>query len=87
MSTRWHRNSTFGIGPRLPLGREHRAQIRALLHLNRRPGRLSQNAAQLGRVMLDMLGAGGRLDPSHETLAVRAAMSVVTVKRSLALQS
>jgi hypothetical protein len=83
MRCRWHKNSIFGDGPRAPLDRERRAQFRALLHLNRRPGRLSQNAAQLGRVLVDMLGADGRLDPSHETLAARAGMALATVKRCL----
>jgi hypothetical protein len=84
MSCRWHKHSIFGDGPRVPLDRERRAQFRALLHLNRRPGRLSQNAAQLGRVMVDMLGNDGRLDPCLETLAVRAGMALATVKRCLA---
>jgi hypothetical protein len=53
----------------VPLDHEHRAQFRAKLHLQRRPGRLTITAAQLGRVMVDMLGDDGRLDPSHETLA------------------
>lgn len=83
MTCRWHNPSVFGDGLRVPLDRERRAQFRALLHLNRRPGRLSQNAAQLGRVMVDMLGQDGRLDPCLATLAARAGMHVATVKRCL----
>jgi hypothetical protein len=36
----WRRNSVFGEGPRIPLDREQRAQFRAKLQLQRRPGRL-----------------------------------------------
>jgi hypothetical protein len=84
MSCRWHKNSIFGEGPRVPLDRERRAQFRALLNLNRRPGWPSQNTAQLGRVMLDIPGSDGRLDPCHETPAVRAGMAMATAKRCLA---
>ena len=66
------------------LDREQRAQFRAKLHLQRRPGRLTIAAAQLGRVLVDMLGADGRLDPCLETLAARAGVAVSTVKAALA---
>jgi hypothetical protein len=79
----WHRDSTFGDGPRRPLDREQRAQIKAKLLLQRRPGRLTIAAAQVGRVMVDMLGADGRLDPSLTTIADKARVSVATVKRAL----
>jgi len=81
---RWHSGSIFGAGPRIPLDREQKARYRALLLLNRRPGRLTIAAAQVGRVLLDMLGEDGRLDPSHATLAARARVSIATVIRSLA---
>ena len=81
---KWRKDSIFGDGPRVPLDRERRAQFRAKLHLQRRPGRLTIAAAELGRVLADMLGADGRLDPSHETLAARAGMHVATVQRALA---
>lgn len=81
---RWHRSSIFGIGPRIPLDREHRARFRALLALHRRPGRLTIAAAHVGRVLLDMLGDDGRLDPSHATIATRASVSIATVIRALA---
>ena len=84
MSCRWHKKSIFGEGPREPLDREKRCRFRALLHLNRRPGRLTIAAAQLGRVMLDMLGQDGRLDPCIQTLATKAGMAVATIKRALA---
>jgi hypothetical protein len=81
---RWHTGSIFGAGPRIPLCREKRAQFKALLLLNRRPGCLTLSAAVVGRVLLDMLGQDGRLDPSHATIAARACVSVATVIRSLA---
>jgi hypothetical protein len=81
---RWHAGSIFGAGPRIPLDREQRARFRALLLLNRRPGRLTLSASIIGRVLLDMLGEDGRLDPSHATIAARACVSVATVLRALA---
>jgi hypothetical protein len=84
MPCRWHKHSIFGDGPRVRLDREQRAQFRAKLHLQRRPGRLTIAAAQLGRVLVDMLGADGRLDPCLATLAVRAGIDLATVKRCLA---
>jgi len=55
----WRRNSVFGMGRRVPLDRERRAQFRAKLRLQRRPGRLTLAAVQIGRILLDMLGADG----------------------------
>src|SRR3954453_23748938 len=81
---RRHTGSIFGAGPRIPLDREHKARFRALLLLNPRPGRLTIAAAQVGRVLADMLGQDGRLDPSHATIAARACVSVATVIRALA---
>ena len=69
---KFHKDSIFGFGPRVPLDREHRAQFRAKLKLQRRPGRLTIAAAEVGRVLVDMLGADGRLDPSYETIATLA---------------
>jgi hypothetical protein len=80
---RWRRNSIFGVGPRVPLDREQRAQFRAKLLLQRRPGRLTLAAVQIGRIMLDMLGADGQLDPSVATLAIRTAVHPPTVTRAL----
>jgi len=80
----WRRNSVFGMGRRVPLDRERRAQFRAKLRLQRRPGRLTLAAVQIGRILLDMLGADGRLDPSVATLATKAAVHPSTVTRALA---
>jgi hypothetical protein len=81
---RWRRNSIFGLGPRVPFDREQRAQFRAKLLLQRRPGRLTLAAVQIGRIMLDMLGADGQLDPSVATLATKAAVHPSTATRALA---
>ena len=80
----WRRNSVFGMGRRVPLDRERRAQFRAKLRLQRRPGRLTLAAVQIGRILLDMLGGDGHLDPSVATLAKKAAVHSSTVTRALA---
>ena len=80
---RWHAGSIFGAGPRIPLCREKRAQFKALLMLHRRPGRLTIAAAQVGRVLVDMMGSDGELTPSHATLAAKARVHVDTVRRGL----
>jgi hypothetical protein len=79
----WHRGSVFGDGPRSPLCRETKAQLKALLHLNRRPGRLTLAAYSIGQQLLCIIGTDGQLDPSHETLAARCAVSVSTVQRAI----
>jgi hypothetical protein len=81
---KWRRNSIFGPGPRKVMDREARAQFKAKLHLNRRPGRLTIAAANVGRILCDMLGPTGRLDPCHATIAAKAAVCVETVRRALA---
>jgi hypothetical protein len=81
---KWHRDSIFGPGPRRPMDREQRAQFKAKLRLQRRPGRLTVAAAHIGRILVDMLGGDGRLDPSHATIAARAAVHVDTVRRAVA---
>jgi hypothetical protein len=81
---RWHRASVFGPGPRMPMCRESRAVFKAKLLLQRRPGRLTIATAVIGRIMVDMLGADGRLDPALATIAEKARVSVATVKRALA---
>jgi hypothetical protein len=73
----------FGQGPRAPMNREARAVFKAKLQLQRRPGRLTIATAAIGRVLVDMLGADGRLDPSLATIAEKARVSVATVKRAL----
>ena len=80
---RWHRNSIFGDGPRVRLDREQRAQWKAKLQLQRRPGRLTIGTADVGRALCNMLGNDGRLDPSHAAIAARAGVHVSTVKRAL----
>jgi Helix-turn-helix domain len=80
----WRRGSVFGPGLRRPLCREQRAQWRAKLLLSRRPGGLTQAAVAVGRVLLDLLGQDGRLDPCIDTLARLARVHTATVVRALA---
>ncbi|WP_420608374.1 hypothetical protein [Novosphingopyxis sp.] len=79
----WHSDSIFGDGPRTPLDRERRAVWRARIKLARRPGGLTLGAAAVAGVLLELLGADGRLDPTHETIAKLAHVSVSTVGRAL----
>ncbi len=83
---KWRADSVFGPGPRVPLDRERRAVFRARLTMRayRCPGRLTITAAAVGRILVDMLGANGRLDPSVATLARLAAVDESTVTRALA---
>ena len=82
---KWKSDSVFGDGPRVPLDRERRAVFRARLTMRayRRPGRLTQTAVAVGRVLLNMLGQDGRLDPSIATLAHLIAASKSTVVEAL----
>jgi hypothetical protein len=81
---KWRNGSIFGPGPRAPLDREAKAVFRAKLKLARRPGRLTIACVQIAHVLLDMMGADGRLDPSVETIAIKAAVNPSTVTRALA---
>ena len=81
---KWRRNSEFGTGRRVPLDREQRAQILAKLKLARRPGGLTIAAAEIGRILVGMMGVDGQLDPSIATIATRAAVDPSTVTRALA---
>ena len=80
----WRSGSEFGDGRRVPLDRERRAVFLAKLKLARRPGRLTFAAVEIGRVLVNMLGADGRLDPCIATLARRASANPSTVVRALA---
>src|ERR1700712_4106037 len=81
---KWRTGSIFGPGLRIPLDREARAVFKAKLKLARRPGRLTIACIEVAHVLLDMMGADGRLDPSVEMIATRAAVSPSTVTRALA---
>ena len=81
---KWRRDSEFGPGPRVPIDRETRAVWKAKIKLARRPNRLTIAGAEVARVLLEMIGPDGRLDPSIETLAARAAVNPSTVTRALA---
>jgi hypothetical protein len=66
------------------LDREQRAQFRAKLQLQRRPGRLTLACVAIGRAMLDLVGRDGRLDPSIGHLAALVGVAPSTVTRGLA---
>jgi hypothetical protein len=78
----WHRGSEYGPGLRRLLDREQRARFRYLLHAHHRTGRLSRASRDVGEALVRRLGADGRLDPAHTTLAEDAACSARTVRRA-----
>ena len=80
---RYHHVSIFGPGPRVPLDREQQAVFRAKLKLARRPGRLTIAGAEIGRVLLNMMGTDGRLDPMLDTIAKKARVCRSTVQRAI----
>jgi hypothetical protein len=65
----WHRGSSFGPGRRVPLCRERRARYSFLLHAHHKARRLTRAGRDIGLALLRRLGADGRCDPTHETLA------------------
>lgn len=80
---KWRKGSVFGNGPRVPLDREQKAQFKARLGLQRRPGRVTLAAEKIALILIGKIGNDGTLCPSHETLAVHASVNVSTVKRAL----
>jgi hypothetical protein len=84
MRRRWRGNSIFGPGQRIALDRERRAQWKAKLLLQRRPGGLTLATVEVGRVLLGLLGPDGRLDPCIDRLAALARVHASSVVRALA---
>jgi hypothetical protein len=80
---RWHRDSIFGTGPRLPMDRERRAVWKARIDIHRRAGRITDGEAYVGAALIRRLGQDGRCDPSQATLASDSGESLSTVKRAL----
>jgi len=84
----WRRGSVFGDGPRRPLTADERRAWPARADLERRAGRLTATHLLVAGALLRRLGADGRCDPSHATLAVDAGCDASTVGRALkALQA
>ena len=79
----WHRNSIFGPGPCVPLDRDLKARFLFLCRQHRAPGRLSAAYQDVAEALVRLLGADGRLDPSHATLAALAGCCPSTVRRGL----
>lgn len=84
MTKRWHNSSVFGPGRRVPLDREQKAQWKARLALQRYRGRVTLGAMAVGLALVGMLGAGGELFPTHETLAAKACVKLSTARRAVA---
>jgi hypothetical protein len=80
----WHRQSIFGLGPRIPRDREQRARFRFLVRCHLQARRLSHACAAVAEALLRRLGADGQCDPCHDTLAADAACSARTVRRACA---
>jgi hypothetical protein len=53
----WHRDSTFGHGPRIPMCRERRAVWKARIDIQRRAGRVTDGEAYVGQALLKRLGS------------------------------
>jgi hypothetical protein len=81
---RWHKGSIFGDGPRVRLDRNGRARFRFLARAHRSANRLTADHLDVAEVLVSALGDDGRLDLSHETIAMRALCHVATAKRALA---
>jgi hypothetical protein len=79
----WHRGSIFGDGHRVPMDRERRAQWKARVEIWRRGGALTDGMSYVALALIKRLGADGRCDPSHQTLADDSGESIDTVKRAL----
>jgi hypothetical protein len=80
---KWHRDSIFGPGPRVPLDRNARARFRFLCRAHRGANRLTANDVAVGEVLVGALGNDGRLDLSHDAIATRAQCHAATVRRAL----
>lgn len=80
----WHRGSLFGDGPRRPFDADERRAWLARAEAERRAGRLTALHVDVGRALLKRLGADGRCDPAHATLAADAGCGERTVRRALA---
>jgi hypothetical protein len=80
---KWHKDSVFGDGPRVPMCRERRAVWKARLDMLERAGRITPAFEKIGRALLRRLGGSGQCDPSHETLAADTGKDPSTVKEAL----
>lgn len=79
----WHREAVHGDGPRRPLTLDERNIWTVRAELEYRAGRLTAAYLKVGAALLHRLGADGRCDPSHATLADDSGASPRTVRRAL----
>jgi hypothetical protein len=80
---KWHHESVFGPGPRRSLDREQRARFKFLAKAHRVAGHITADHHDVAEALLRRLGADGRCDPTHETLADDAGCKARTVRRAL----
>jgi hypothetical protein len=83
MGRQWRRGSEFGPGRRVPLTEDQKREIMAKAKLVRYPGGLTHCCIRILGEFIAMIGADGRLDPSHEAIAKRIQGSVSSVKENL----
>jgi DNA-binding transcriptional MocR family regulator len=82
-SRRWHKDSVFGEGPRVPLDYETGVIWQVRLQIHNLAGRITDAGQKVARALFKRLGVDGRCDPSHATLADDCGKSIATVKRAL----
>lgn len=79
----WRNGSVYGEGARRPLNADARRIWRARVEIARRAGDITGDQLHVALALLRLLGPGGRLDPSHATLATLAGCRDRTVRRAL----
>ena len=65
----WHKGSVFRDGPRRPLTSDQRRIWLARADAEHRAGNLTHCEFLVAQRLPEYLGADGRLDPSHRTIA------------------
>jgi hypothetical protein len=78
----YRRNATFDEGPRRPLTRREKGEIKDKIEIEGLQGRLTALHVRILRWIVDRVGYDGRCDPSEETIAQNTGSSVATVKRA-----
>lgn len=79
----WHRGSVWGDGPRRILDRNERARWRYQVKCAAHRGKISPKGEWVADELERHLSRDGRCDPSHQTLASGAGVSISTVERTL----
>lgn len=79
----YHLPAIFGPGPRVPMPPARLAVWKALLHQERRPGRVTIAAHQIGLALASIISPDGDLCVSHGFLAARVGVRESTVYRCM----